>query len=147
MFEDVVVRAQFLIEDLTACVKENGKDFDLIARAWQLEMRDIKADSESMPIVYHLDNKNDIKLVLDNGATIFDLSDIVGKYEIHEDTMSKFFLYNSMFRCTLISKEELQNDILLAIKSIAEKVMLYPYKEVYAELYREFVVPMIKEQM
>lgn len=147
MIENVVIRVSCLIDDLTACVKENGKEFDLIAKAWQLDMREIQNDSESMPIVYHLDNKEDIKLVLDNGATIFDLSDIVGKYELHEDTMSKFFNYNSIFRCTLYTKEELHTCILLAINSIAEKVMLYPYKEVYSELYKKFVVPMIEQQM
>ena len=33
------------------------------------------------------------------------------------------------------------------IDNIAYNILKYPYKEVYADLYKEFVVPMIEQQI
>jgi hypothetical protein len=42
--------------------------------------------------------------------------------------------------------ETLVNSISKQIENIAYNILKYPYKNVYGELYREFVVPMIEQQ-
>jgi hypothetical protein len=52
-----------------------------------------------------------------------------------------------MYGLHILSKADVCKAISKQIENIAYNTLKYPYKDAYAELYREFVVPMIEQQM
>ena len=151
MFEEVVVRAEFLIEDLRKSIFVDNDFHPLIVKAWQKDIRyliynDIESDNER---IYDIKDKEDLKECIDMGLDAEDIAYLVNRCREDKDN-TQFFTYcntKQMYGLHILSKGDVTKAISKQIENIAKNILLYPYKEVYADLYREFVVPMIKEQM
>jgi hypothetical protein len=151
MVQDVIIRADFLIEDLRKSI-HNGKDFHpLIIKAWKEDIRyliinGIESENEQ---IYNFSDKDDLKECIDMGLDAEDIAYLVHTYTENIDN-TKFFTYcnnNNMYGLHILCTQDVINAIDKQIENIAYNTLKYPYKDAYAELYREFVVPMIENQL
>lgn len=150
MIQDIVIRAEFLIEDLNKSILVDGKFHPNIAKAWQEDMRYLveEGGESDMEMIYDFNCKEDLKECIDMGMDAEDIAYLVNQYRDNKDN-TQFFTYcnNSlMYGLHILSKADVINAISKQIESIAYNILKYPYKGVYGELYREFVVPMIENQ-
>ena len=159
MVENIVIRAEFLINDLrnSIFVKiENDEhnvrcdEYDFhpnIVKAWKEDIRylihnGMEGENEQ---IYDFNNKEDLKECIDMGMDAEDIAYLVNRYRDDKDK-THFFAYNNV-SWHLLSKADVCKAISKQIENIAYNTLKYPYKDAYAELYREFVVPMIEQQM
>ena len=148
MVQDIVIRAEFLIEDLKARLLVNNDFHPMIAKAWKEDIRylihnGIESENEQ---IYDFKNKEDLKACIDMGLDAEDIAYLVNQYRDNED-YTQFFNYcsnNNMYGLHILTKEDVKNAIAEQIENIAYNILKYPYKGVYSELYKEFVVPMIE---
>lgn len=149
MVQDIVIRAEFLIEDLTKSIFVDGEFHPNIAKAWQEDMRYLVKDgSESeADVIYDFNSKEDLKECIDMGLDAEDIAYLVNQYRDNKDN-TQFFQYcnGTLYGLHILTKQDVINAISKQIESIAYNTLKYPYKGVYTELYREFVVPMIECQ-
>lgn len=146
MVQDIIIRAEFLIEDLSKSIHENGEFNSLITKAWQEDIRYLIANGSDEDMIYDFNNKEDLKECIDMGLDAEDIAYLVNQYRDNEDN-TQFFMYcntKQMYGLHILSKADVTNAISKQIENIAYCILKYPYKDVYAELYREFVVPMIE---
>ena len=163
MVQDIVIRAEFLIEDLKKSIfvkienDENnvrGDAYDFhpnIIKAWKEDIRylihnGMEGDNEQ---IYDFNNKEDLKECIDMGLDAEDIAYLVKQYREDKDN-TQFFTYcniQHMFGLHILCKQDVVNAIEKQIEQIAYNTLKYPYKGAYAELYREFVVPMIEQQV
>ena len=147
MVQDIVIRAEFLIKDLNSSLFI-GKDLHpLIVKAWKDDIRfviqnDIECENER---IYDFYDKEDLKECIDNGMDAEDIAYLVNRYQ-KEENCTQFFTYSGV-SWHILNKQDVINAIQSQIDQIAYNTLKYPYKGAYAELYREFVVPMIENQM
>lgn len=151
MIQDIVIRTEFLIEDLRKSIFV-GEDFHPnIIKVWKEDIRflihnGIESENEQ---IYDFNNKEDLKKCIDMGLDAEDIAYLVRQYrEVKDNT--QFFTYcntQQMFGLHILCKQDVVNAIEKQIENIAYNILKYPYKGAYAELYREFVVPMIDQQM
>lgn len=146
MIQDIVIRADFLIEDLSNNITRNGEFHPMIAKAWKEDIRylihnGIESENEQ---IYDFNNKEDLKDCIDMGMDAEDIAYLVNRYREDKDK-TQFFAYNNV-SWHLLCKQDVINAISKQIEQIAYNTLKYPYKDAYAELYREFVVPMIESQ-
>ena len=151
MIQDIVIRAEFLIEDLRKSVITNNGFHPLIAKAWKDDIRYLIVngmDGENEQI-YDLNDKNDLKECIDMGLNAEDIAYLVHQYRENNDKTCFFTYINTkqMYGLHILSKCDVLKAILKQIENIAYNILKYPYNEVYANLYKEFVVPMIEQQM
>ena len=163
MVQDIVIRAEFLIEDLRKSISvevendENnarGDAYDFhpnIIKAWKEDIRylihnGMEGENEQ---IYDFKNKEDLKECIDMGMSAEEIAYLVTQYQDNKDTTQFFTYCNTQQMCGLhiLSKADVTNAISKQIENIAYNTLKYPYKDAYAELYREFVVPMIELQM
>ena len=162
MIQDIVIRAEFLIEDLRKSIfvkvendennaRSDAYDFHpMIAKAWKEDIRYLihnGMESENEQI-YDFNNKEDLKECIDMGLDAEDIAYLVMQYRKDKDN-TQFFTYcntQQMFGLHILCKQDVVNAIEKQIEQIAYNTLKYPYKDAYAELYREFVVPMIEQQ-
>ena len=150
MVRDIIIRAEFLIDDLRKSIIVNDTFNPLISKAWQEDIRYLieqGADDDNDQI-YDFNNKEDLKECIDMGMDAEDIAYLVNQYRDNKDN-TQFFMYcNNKYTYGLhiLSKQDVINAITKQIESIAYNILKYPYKGVYGELYREFVVPMIECQ-
>ena len=145
MVQDIVIRAEFLIDDLRKSIYENDNFNPLITRAWQEDVRYLIANGSDEDMIYDFNNKEDLKECIDMGLDAEDIAYLVNQYRDNEDN-TQFFMYTNtkqMYGLHILSKADVTNAISKQIENIAYNILKYPYKDVYAELYREFVVPMV----
>ena len=159
MVQDIVIRAEFLIEDLRKSIfvkienDENNARGDAygfhpnIIKAWKEDIRylihnGMEGENEQ---IYDFNNKEDLKECIDMGMNAEDIAYLVNKY-LNEKDKTHFFAYNNV-SWYLLSKVDVCKAISKQIEQIAYNTLKYPYKDAYAELYREFVVPMIEQQV
>jgi hypothetical protein len=150
MVQDIIIRAEFLIEDLRKEIIKNDEFHPLIAKAWQEDIRYliINGMEGENEMIYNINNKEDLKECIDMGMDAEDIAYIVNQYRNDKDN-THFFTYTNtkqMYGLHILSKQDVFNAISNQIENIAYNILKFPYKEVYAELYREFVVPMIDNQ-
>lgn len=146
MVQDIIIRAEFLIEDLNKSILKGEGFHPLIFKAYQnLVENDIEYDDL---IPYNFNNKEDLKKCIDMGMDAEDIAYLVNQYRDNKEN-THFFYYNNTnnsYTCHILTKQEVENVISKHIESIAYNVLRFPYRDVYGELYREFVVPMIDNQ-
>lgn len=143
----VVIRAEFLIEDLKARLFVNNDFHPMIAKAWKEDIRYINQNSIKEQI-YDFKDKEDLKECIDMGLDAEDIAYLVNQCRDDKDN-TQFFTYcntQQMYGLHILSKADVTKAISKQIEQIAYNILKYPYKDVYAELYREFVVPMIEGQ-
>ncbi len=151
MIQDIVIRAEFLIDDLRKSIFVNNEFHPLIAKAWKDDIRYLIAngmEGENEQI-YNFNDKNDLKECIDMGLDAEDIAYLVHQYKENNDNTS-FFTYTNtkqMYGLHILSKSDVLNAISKQIENIAYNILKYPYNEVYADLYKEFVVPMIEQQI
>ena len=150
MVQDIIIRAEFLIEDLRKEIIKNNEFHPLIAKAWQEDIRYliINGMEGENEMIYNINNKEDLKECIDMGMDAEDIAYIVNQCRNDKDN-THFFTYTNtkqMYGLHILSKQDVFNAISNQIENIAYNILKFPYKEVYAELYREFVVPMIDNQ-
>lgn len=146
MVQDIVIRADFLIEDLSNNITQNGEFHPHIVNAWKDDIRyfvenGIEYDNEQ---IYDFNNKEDLKECIDKGMDAEDIAYLVNRYRTDENN-TQFFTNNGV-SWHILCKQDVINAIAKQIEQIAYNTLKYPYKGPYAELYREFVVPMIENQ-
>ena len=162
MVQDIVIRAEFLIEDLKKSIfvkienDENnarGDAYDFhpnIIKAWKEDIRYIiqnAIESENEQI-YDFKNKEDLKECIYMCLDAEDIAYLVNQCRDDKDN-TQFFTYcntQQMYGLHILSKADVTKAISKQIEQIALNTLKYPYKDAYAELYREFVVPMIEGQ-
>ena len=147
MVQDIVIRAEFLIKDLSDNIIRNGEFHPHITNAWKDDVRyfvenGIEYDNEQ---IYDFNNKEDLKECIDKGMDAEDIAYLVNRYR--EDKNNTQFFTNNGVSWHILCKQDVINAIAKQIEQIAYNTLKYPYKGTYAELYREFVVPMIEQQM
>ena len=151
MIQDIVIRAEFLIEDLRKSIFANNEFHPLIAKAWKDDIRYLIVngmDGENEQI-YDFNDKNDLKECIDMGLNAEDIAYLVNQYRKNNDNTCFFTYINTkqMYGLHILSKSDVLNSISKQIENIAYNILKYPYNEVYANLYKEFVVPMIEQQI
>ena len=149
MIQDIVIRAEFLIEDLTKSIFVDGEFHPNITKAWQEDVRYlIKNGSESdADIIYDFNCKEDLKECIDMGLDAEDIAYLVNQHRDNEDNTQIFHYCNgTLYGLHILTKQDVINAISKQIENIAYNTLKYPYKGAYTELYREFVVPMIESQ-
>ena len=147
MIQDIVIRAEFLIEDLRKSIFVDHNFHPNIIKAWKEDIRFIIKDDiefEDEPI-YDLYNKEDLKECIDEGMDAEDIAYLVNRYQSNKDK-TQFFAYNNV-SWHLLCRQDVFNALDKQIENIAYNTLKYPYKDAYAELYREFVVPMLEQQV
>jgi hypothetical protein len=150
MVQDIVIRAEFLIQDLRDNIIVNNEFHPNISKAWQEDIRylivnGIECNNEQ---IYNFNNKEDLKECIDMGLDAMDIAYLVDQYRVNTDN-TQFFTYcntKQMYGLHILSKQDVVNAIDKQIENIAYNILKYPYKDVYGALYREFVVPMIDQQ-
>ena len=145
MVQDIIIRAEFLIEDLNKSILKGEGFHPLIFKAYQnLVENDIEYDDL---IPYNFNNKEDLKKCIDMGMDAEDIAYLVNQYRENKDN-TQFFTYSNgiIYGLHILCKQDVVNAIEKQIENIAYNTLKYPYKDAYAELYREFVVPMIEQQ-
>lgn len=150
MVQDIVIRAEFLIEDLKKSIIVSGDFHPNIIKAWKEDIRflihnGIESENEQ---IYDFNNKEDLKECIDMGMDAEDIAYLVNQYRDNKDN-TQFFTYcntKQMYGFHILCKQDVVNAIEKQIEQIAYNTLKYPYKDAYAELYREFVVPMIEQQ-
>jgi hypothetical protein len=149
MVQDIVIRASFLIEDLNKSIFVDGKFHPSIAKAWQEDIRYIieNGNESDVDMIYDFNCKEDLKTCIDMGLEAEDIAYLVNQYRDNEDN-TQFFQYCNgvLYGLHILTKQDVINAISKQIENIAYNTLKYPYKGAYAELYREFVVPMIDTQ-
>ncbi len=150
MVRDIIIRAEFLIEDLRKSIIVNDTFNPLISKAWQEDIRYLieQGANDDNDQIYDFNNKEDLKECIDMGMDAEDIAYLVNQYRDNKDNTQFFTYYNNKYTYGLhiLSKQDVINAITKQIESIAYNILKYPYKGVYGELYREFVVPMIEHQ-
>lgn len=150
MVQDIVIRAEFLIEDLKARLFIDNDFHPIIAKAWKEDIRyiiqnGIECENEQ---IYDFKDKEDLKKCIDMGLDAEDIAYLVNQCRDDKDN-TQFFTYcntQQMYGLHILSKGDVTKAISKQIEQIAYNILKYPYKDVYAELYCEFVVPMIEQQ-
>ena len=149
MVQDIVIRAEFLIADLKKSIIVSGDFHPNIINAWKEDIRylihnGIESENEQ---IYDFNNKEDLKECIDMGMDAEDIAYLVNQYRDNKDN-TQFFTYDYCLANGLhiLSKADVTKAISKQIEQIAYNTLKYPYKDAYAELYREFVVPMIEQQ-
>ena len=148
MVQDIVIRAEFLLEDLKKEIIKNDEFHPHIAKAWQEDIRYLVINGMKDDIIYNINDKEDLKDCIDMGMDAEDIAYIVNEYRKDKNN-TQFFTYTNtkqMYGLHIYSKQDVFNAISNQIENIAYNILKFPYKETYAELYREFVVPMIETQ-
>ena len=151
MIQDIVIRMEFLIEDLRKSIFVNEDFHSNIIKVWKEDIRfliynGIESDNEQ---IYDFNDKEDLKKCINMGLDAEDIAYLVNHYRENKDN-THFFTYintQQMYSLHILSKQDVVNAIEKQIENIAYNILKYPYKGAYAELYREFVVPMIDQQM
>ena len=151
MVQDIVIRAEFLIEDLKKSIFVSGDFHTNIIKAWKEDIRylihnGIESENEQ---IYDFNDKEDLKECIDMGMEAEDIAYLVNQYRGNKEN-TQFFTYcntKQMYGLHILCKQDVVNAIEKQIEQIAYNTLKYPYKDAYAELYREFVVPMIEQQV
>ena len=151
MVQDIIIRAEFLIDDLSKSITQNGEFHSNIIKAWKEDIRfliqnGVECEDEQ---IYDFKNSEDLKECIDMGLDAEDIAYLVNQYRDNNDN-TQFFTYcntKQMYGLHILCKQDVINAIEKQIEQIAYNTLKYPYKDAYAELYREFVVPMIEQQM
>lgn len=146
MVQDIIIRAEFLIEDLrNHIVDERGAFHPHIVKVYQSEIKTLIESGMEYDncMIYNFNTKEDLLECIDMGMDAEDIAYFVNQYKDNEENTS-FFKCNPYY--DLLTIQEVINLISAQIESIAYNVLKYPYKDSYAELYKEFVVPMIDSQ-
>ena len=147
MIQDIVIRAEFLIEDLRKSIFVDDNFHPNIIKAWKEDIRfiikdDIEFEDDK---IYDLYNKEDLKECIDEGMDAEDIAYLVNRYQSDKDK-TQFFAYNGV-SWQLLCRQDVINALDKQIENIAYNTLKYPYKDAYADLYREFVVPMLEQQV
>lgn len=146
MVQDIIIRAEFLIEDLrNHIVDERGVFHPHIVKSFQSEIKTLIESGFEYDdcMIYDFNSKEDLVECIDMGMDAEDIACLVNKYQDNEEYTS-FFTFHSFYN--LLTIQEVINLISTQLENIAYNVLKYPYKDSYAELYKEFVVPMIDNQ-
>ena len=146
MVQDIIIRAEFLIEDLrNNIVNERGVFHPHIVKVYQSEIKTLIESGMEYDdcMIYNFNTKEDLLECIDMGIDAEDIAYLVNQYKDNEEYTSFFTCHGC---CLLLSIQEVINLISAQLENIAYNVLKYPYKDSYAELYKEFVVPMIDNQ-
>ena len=100
---------------------------------------------ENQPF-YSVNDKEDIIFILQNSnLNGFAIRDMVEEYEGNETKSEFFYLYGDSYE--FYSIEDFDNLVDKHCEKIAKNILLFPFLDVYKDLYKEFVVPMVIKQM
>lgn len=147
MVQNIVIKTEVLIEDLNKSILKGEGFHPLIVKAYQEEIKNlVENDMECDDLIlYNFNNKEDLKECIDMGMDAEDIAYLVFQYRDNKEN-THFFYYNNTnnsYTCHILTKQEVENAISKRIESIAYNVLRFPYRDVYGELYREFVVPIV----
>lgn len=147
MIQDIVIRAEFLIEDLRKSIFVDDNFHPNIIKAWKEDIRFLIQDGMEFvdEQIYDLYNKEDLKECIDMGMDAEDIAYLVNRYQSDKDK-TQFFAYNNV-SWHILCKQDIINSIDKRIENIAYNTLKYPYNDAYTDLYREFVVPMLEQQV
>lgn len=132
--ENIIIRADFLIEELRKSIIVNNEFHKSIIQCW-------KIIGNEYDQIYDFQNQEDLKECVGMGLCAEDIAYLVNKRD--DNNYTQFFTYSNTTYLHILSKEEVMKSISKEIVNIANNVLKYPYKGDYAELYRQFVAPMI----
>jgi hypothetical protein len=127
----------------------DGKFHPNITKAWQEDIRYLIANGNESgaDMIYDFNCKEDLKECIDMGLEAEDIAYLVNQYRDNEDNTQFFHYCNGvLYTLHILTKQDVINAISKQIENIAYNTLKYPYKGAYAELYREFVAPMIDAQ-
>lgn len=149
--ENIIIRAEFLIEDLKRSICVDDKFHPLIRKAWQKDIRNLikNGEKDNGDMIYDVKDAEDLKECIDMGLDAEDIAYLVNQHRQNNDN-TQFFTYcntSQMYGLHILSRGDVAKAISSHIENIAYNVLKYPYMEVYGELYREFVVSMLDQQL
>lgn len=145
MVKDVILRGDLLVTFLRESIMVGDEFHKSIIQCWKDDIRFLISAGDDYEQIYDFKNKEDLKECIDMGLSAEDIAYLVNKRDDYKYT--QFFTYSNTTCLHILSKEDVVIAISTQIESIAYNVLKYPYKDAYAELYKEFVVPMLEHQM
>lgn len=150
----MVIRLEFLVDDLRKKIRGDKELNPIIVKAWREHLENLLNNGseytytiDDMEIninnLYSIEDKDDLIRAIENGTTAEDIHDVVnatcqGK--------SSYFTKDKGFYPYVFTIEDLRQIILKDVENIAYGILYYPYKPIFGELYKMFVVPMLDEQ-
>lgn len=150
MVQNIVINAEFLIEDLKKSIIVKGDFHKNIVKAWKENIRFcVENGNDEHEQVYDFNDKQDLIECIGLGMDAEEIAYLVNSYRDNQDNTS-YFNYcnnNNMYGLHILCKQDVFNQIDSSIEEIAYNILKYPYKDAYVELYREFIVPMIDNQI
>lgn len=151
----MVIRLEFLVDDLKKDIKGDNVINPLIVKAWRECLNFLKDNGiectytleDDIEIdlgnIYSIEDKNDLIDAIKNGVNAWDIHDVV-----NDTTQGKssYFMKNAGGYTYTFTTEDLRQMILKNVENIAYNILYYPYKPIFGELYKLYVVPMIDGQ-
>lgn len=150
----MVIRLDFLVDDLRREIIGTNEINPIIVKAWREHLEFLLNNGaeytytiDDMEIninnLYSIEDKDDLIRAIENGTTAEDIHDVVnatcqGK--------SSYFTKDKGFYPYVFTIEDLRQIILKDVENIAYNILYYPYKPIFGELYKMFVVPMLEGQ-
>ena len=149
MINNIVIRGEFLVDDLRTNILVNNSLNENITRAWIERQRTLAENGiiGEEDIVYDFNNGTDLKECIDMGLDAEDIAYLVDQYRDNQDNSHLFKYSNGItYGLHILPQADVYNAICQDIKQIAYDVLTKPFKGANAKLYEEFVVPMIVAQ-
>lgn len=147
-----VVRLEFLVDDLKKDVQHRKSINPLIIKAWNNILSFLSengnppwfSDGCMVTNMYNINDKDDLIRCITDGATAEDIHNVFVANAL--DDKSPFFTINSLCCPYVYTWDEISNFIMPYIEGIAYDILKSPYKPLYGDLYKQYVVPMIENQ-
>ena len=150
----MVIRLDFLVDDLRREIIGTNGINPIIVKAWReclnflldngIESTYAIDDVEiNVNNLYSIEDNDDLLRAIKDGVTAWDIHDVVN--ETCQGKSSYFTKSESSYPY-VFSTEDLRQMILKDIENIAYNILYYPYKPIFGELYKMFVVPMLDGQ-
>lgn len=131
-----------LCKDLLHCT-DDDKDFvNMIIKAHNRVCED---ELDGQEYIFHIDNKEDIKCLLDGGTTMAELTRIGNTY-FNGDTTGYLFIDDKSNICIFEKNEALRGFLSARLARIVGCILAYPYVEEYQKLYYQFVTRIMEQE-
>lgn len=144
---DIVIRLDYILQDMKYRLKEcKEKDQidEFLTNAWQYENTIMVEQGYGENEIYCGVEREDLKRAIDNGINIYDLHKVV--QEVLTTPKKTMFFSEKNGVIKVYTAAEINNEIEEKIETIAYNTLYKPFEKVYTDLYKEYVIPMIKQQ-
>lgn len=150
----MVIRLEFLVDDLRREIRGGMKLNPIIVNAWRegldLNLKNgidktYRINDMEMSIynLFCIDNSEDLVRAIYNGTTAEDIHDVVNA---NCQGKSPYFTKDTNSYPYVFTTDELREILLTDIEDIAQNTLYYPYNPIFGELYKMLVVPMLDGQ-